>query len=174
MESLFAARKPQAAPEVEALYLGFAVAGQDYALPIGCVREILKVPQIHAFPKVPSFVKGVIDLRGAILPVVDLKERLGLGAVDRAKGRIIVLVPNHQPMGLLVDKAVEVFPCPGELLKPKPDLLSKAPVPFLAGIISREGTLYYALDPKLLLTPREFEVLETHEWAKPKAHERQE
>jgi len=162
MESLFAARKPQAAPDAEELYLGFVVAGQDYALPISCVREILRVPKVHAFPKVPAFVKGVIDLRGAILPVLDLKERLGLGAVDRAKGRVIVLVPNHQPMGLLVDRAVEVFPCPGGLLKPTPDLLRKAPVPFLAGIISREQTLYYVLDPKLLLTPREFEVLETH------------
>ena len=167
MESLFAARKPQAAPDAETLYLGFVVAGQDYALPIACVREILRVPKIHAFPKVPEFVKGVIDLRGTILPVVDLKDRIGLGTVDKARGRVIVLVPNHQPMGLLVDKAVEVFPCPGELLKPKPELLQKAPVPFLAGIISKEGTLYYALDPKLSLTPREFEILETHDWTVP-------
>ncbi len=167
MESLFAARKPQAEPNAEVLYLGFIVAGQDYALPISSVREILRVPKVHAFPKVPLFVKGVIDLRGAILPIVDLKERLGLGLVDRAKGRVIVLVPNHQPMGLLVDKAVEVFPCPGELLKPTPDLLRKAPVPFLAGIISREEALYYVLDPKLLLTPREFELLETHAWVAP-------
>ena len=166
-ESLFALKKQPSAAADETLYLGFTAADQAYALPIAVVREILRIPRIHTFPKVPPFVKGVVDLRGAILPVVDLRERLGLGTVDRAKGRILVLVPQTQPMGLLVDRAVEVFPCDGEVMKPTPDLLQQAPVPFLAGLVPRGEVLYYVLDPGLLLTPKEFETLETHPWVRP-------
>lgn len=166
-ESLFALKKTQDSSVDETLYLGFTAADQAYALPISVVREILRIPKIHAFPRVPAFVKGVVDLRGSILPVVDLRERLGLGTVDRVRGRILVLVPQTQPMGLLVDRAVEVFPVAGELMKPTPELLQQAPVPFLAGLVPRGEVLYYVLDPGLLLTPKEFEALETHPWVRP-------
>lgn len=169
LESLFALKKPQAQREEEVLYLGFTASDQAYALPIACVREILRIPRIHTFPKVPAFVKGVVDLRGTILPVVDLRERLGTGSVDRGRGRILVLVPQNQPLGLLVDRAVEVFPVTGELMKPTPELLQRAPVPFLGGLVPHGDMLYYVMDPGLLLTPKEFEALETHAWAPPES-----
>lgn len=169
LESLFNHRKLESSSEEEVLYLGFTAADQAYALPIAFVREILRIPKIFSYPKVPTFVKGVVDLRGTVLPVIDLRERLGTGSVGLTKGRALVLVPQSQPLGLLVDRAVEVFPCTAGLVKPTPDLLQHAPVPFLTGTIHHGELLYYAMDPTLLLTPKEFETLETHRWGSPEA-----
>lgn len=169
LESLFSHRKLDLATEEELLYLGFTAADQAYALPISFVREILRIPKIFSYPKVPNFVKGVVDLRGTILPVLDLRERLGTGTVDRAKGRILVLVPQTQPVGLLVDRAVEVFPCAVELLKPTPELLQHAPVPFLSGTVRHGESLYFVMDPRLLLAAKEFETLENHRWGLPES-----
>ncbi len=165
LESLFALKKSQAGAREEVLYLGFTAADQAYALPIACVLEILRVPKVHGFPKVPAFVKGVIDLRGTIVPLLDLKERLGLGTVDPAKGRVIVLVPRTWPLGLMVDRAVEVFPCGEGLMKPRPEALKDAPVEFLQGVVPVGDRLYYVLAPDRILTPKEFEALESRPWA---------
>ena len=67
--SLFDLKKDRAHREEEVLFLGFSVGDQSYAVRIPSVREILKVPRLYSLPKVPAFVKGVMDLRGQILPV---------------------------------------------------------------------------------------------------------
>ena len=95
-----------------------------FGLPIDSVREIVMVPEITPVPESGRFVRGIINLRGRILPVLDLGDRLGLGpGPTDGSGRILVV--EHQgrhPLGLLVDEASEVLRVAPELVGPPPEL----------------------------------------------------
>ncbi len=164
--SLFQFKKERIQESADRLFLGFAAGTQAYALEVSSVREILRIPKITSLPKVPSFVKGVIDLRGAILPVLDLRERLGLGTVDPKKGRVVVMLPGgSQALGLLVDSATEVFSAPPEDVLPPPEALRRPQLTFIEALLRTPAELYLLLKPDTLLTPKEFEALESHAWS---------
>ena len=95
-----------------------------FALPIATVREIVMVPQITPVPDTGRFVRGIINLRGRILPVLDLAARLGLGTGPTPPdGRILVVEPDREhPVGLLVDDASEVLRVPEDAIGPPPEL----------------------------------------------------
>ena len=162
--SLFQLKKDRARTEAERLFLGFTAGDQAYAVAVEAVREILRVPKIFTLPRVPAFVKGVFDLRGVIVPALDLKERLGLGAVEPKRGRIIVVVPGNKPLGVLVDTVVEVFRTVQEEILPPPEMLDSAQIGFINGMVRTRDHLYLLLDPKTVLTPKEFRTLETRSW----------
>ena len=144
------------------LFLGFMASDQAYALHINFVKEILKIPKIFTLPQTPAFLKGVIELRGNILPVLDLKERFSLGTVHQKKGRVIVVTVSNQMLGLLVDKVAEVFAASAREIKPTPQVIHKSILPFIEGIVMVKEQLYYVLNPKNLLSPREYKMLESH------------
>lgn len=162
--SLFDLKKDRVHREEEILFLGFSVADQSYAVKIPFVREILKVPRLYSMPKVPAFVKGVMDLRGQILPVVDLKERLDLGPVDAKKGRVVVLSAGRCPLGFLVDKVREVFSVPSEALRSAPEVFQQPHMDFIEGMVRSGEALYLLLNPSRVLTPREMKTLESQAW----------
>jgi purine-binding chemotaxis protein CheW len=108
---------PTSAPSATA-GVGFAdeqvvvlrVRGGDYAVHIGRVQEIVRVPQITRVPNAPEGVQGIINLRGRVLPVIDLASRLGLGTSERGKqARVVVVENGAEPVGLLVDGVSEVL-----------------------------------------------------------------
>lgn len=162
--SLFQLKKERTKADQELLFLGFAVGGQSYAVSVNIVREILKIPRIYTMPKVPSFVKGVIDLRGSILPLVDLRERLSLGPVDLKKGRVVVIVPGNKPLGLLVDTVSEVFSTTPKGIKQTPEMFRQPHLQFIQGMVRMDEQLYLIMDPKGLFTPQELTTLETQAW----------
>ncbi|MEW5764670.1 MAG: chemotaxis protein CheW [Acidobacteriota bacterium] len=163
--SLFQAKKEKPSQEAR-LYLGMTVETQSYALAVESVREILKIPRIYTLPKVPAFLKGVLDLRGTILPVVDLRERLGYGPVDPKKGRVVVAVIQNTPVGFLVDAVVEVFSAaPGDL-KPPPDMIRQQDLRFIEAMVRQEDRLYLILQPTVLFSPEEVASLERRTWSK--------
>src|SRR5574337_329236 len=90
--------------------IGFRVGRECFAIPIALVQEIVRVPEITAVPRAPEFVEGVINLRGRILPVVDLRKRLGEAHVEASKSyRILVTGIKNRLAGLLLDAASEVI-----------------------------------------------------------------
>src|SRR5688572_22190546 len=97
-----------------------------FALPIASVREIVMVPEITPVPDVGPFVRGIINLRGRILPVLDLAQRLGFGrGPEHPAGRILVVEPQREhPIGLLVDDASEVLRVSADAVTPPPELAS--------------------------------------------------
>lgn len=165
--SLFQLKKDRNQIEEERLFLGFSVGDQAYSTEVSLIKEILKIPRIFSLPKVPAFVKGVIDLRGSILPLIDLKERLGLGSVSLKKGRVIVMIPGNRPIGLLVDTVVEVFRTVPKEIKPPPEMFNQPHLKFIRGMVRVGEQLYLILNPKELLTPQEFSTLENHNWTSP-------
>ena len=166
--SLFQLKKERHQADEERLFLGeFIVGDEAYAVEVSLIKEILKIPRIYSLPKVPSFVKGLIDLRGVILPLMDLKERLELGPVDLKKGRVVVMIPGNKPIGLLVDTVVEVFRTDLKGIRPPPDMFRQEHLQFIKGMVRVGEQLYLIMNPKDLLTPQELSTLENQQWSSP-------
>ena len=88
----------------------FTLSGCELGIPIHLAREIIRVPDITRMPKAPAFLEGVINLRGRIIPVLDLKKRFDMPLLDRTEEtRILIVQLKDQSMGLLVDKVTEVL-----------------------------------------------------------------
>lgn len=159
-------KKRRTKEEEDLLFLGFGVHDQFYGLGIFAVKEILKIPEIFPVPKAPDFIKGIMDLRGEIIPILDFRERLGFGPVDLAKGRVVVAVLNGKLLGLLVDSAEEVFHARVSEIKAAPEIFSKNQNGFIEGMVHLKGKMYLVLSPGRLLTSREKSTLENSTWTK--------
>jgi len=99
---------------MEGKYLGFQLKNEDYAISIFKVKEIIEVFPITKVPKMPDFIEGVINLRGKVIPIVDLNKKFGLGNLEKTKENCIIITEvqidsNIVLMGILVDKVTEVF-----------------------------------------------------------------
>lgn len=100
---------------IENMYLIFAVGGEDYAVPIGMVTEIVGMQRIMSVPDVPGYIKGVINLRGKVIPLMDVRLRFGIE--ERAyddRTVVIVLEVGEAPVGLIVDGVREVCDIPAD------------------------------------------------------------
>ena len=131
-------------------YLTFGISGQQYGIDILKIREIVAMMNIRPIPRTPSYYKGVVNLRGRVIPVLDLKERFGLGSLEPGqRSCIIVLDMDLTREGCLVGLAVESV---SEVLTIKSDQIEPTP-PFGAGIDTRHITAVAKMDDgvKLLL-----------------------
>jgi purine-binding chemotaxis protein CheW len=140
-----------ATPQIVAL----RCAGTTFGIPIDRVREIVMVPEITAVPESGEFIRGIINLRGRILPVLDLGLRLGLPPGPRdGSGRILVVEPEPQhPLGLLVDEASEVLRVPETLLSPPPELASGPLGSSVRGVARLDERLVLLLDLARVVGP---------------------
>ena len=106
-------------------YLVFTAMGQEYGIQAMRVQEISAMIEITKVPKTPEFVEGVINLRGKIVPVLDLRKRFGLvGHEFTAQSRIIVVNIDNRVLGLLVDSVSEVLQIPAQTIEPPPPLVA--------------------------------------------------
>jgi purine-binding chemotaxis protein CheW len=138
----------EAAPEELRQLLSFEVAGAPYALPVECVREIVRLRVITPVPRTPADVRGVISLRGEIVQVVDLRRRLGLGETELSRGARIVVVQGDDSgiAGLLVDRVREV------LRVAAADMLSQASGEgMVSALVRRAGTFVSLMDLERVL-----------------------
>jgi len=109
----------------------FLLAEEEFGIPISFVKEIVRVPDITRIPKVPSFIQGVANLRGSILPIVSLRNRFGLPAEERTEdNRVIVVEVSGKLIGLVVDQVREVLRVPNEWVEPPP--------PIIAGVVEMQ------------------------------------
>ena len=131
---------------VEGEYLSFGLADETYAVPIVALREIVRPLPITLVPRTPSYVLGVVTLRGTVLPVLDLRIRLGLpvGPPTRST-RILVLETEEGPAGILADRVDEVVRAEDETLEPPPAALGGG-AELLAGLLRRDGRMLIVLD----------------------------
>ncbi len=106
---------------IEDMYLTFGVGGEEYGIGIVCVTEIVGMQRIMEVPDVPSYIRGVINLRGKIIPVMDVRKRFGMpGAIDTERAVIIVLDMAGIPIGLIVDNVSDVIEIPAGNMDPPP------------------------------------------------------
>ncbi len=138
-------------------FVVFRLAGEEYGVPIGKVDEVLLLEGLTRVPKAPAFLEGILNLRGAVLPVLDLRRRFALPPVDRTgQGRIIVHTVDGVRTGFIVDSIAQVLRVPATAVEPAPDL-SQAEAPLVSRVVNlpAEGRLVLVLDVARLLDREE-------------------
>src|SRR5438874_1200969 len=132
--------------------VGFQVGRETYGVPITSLHEIVRVPEITAVPDAPDYMEGVINLRGKIVSVIDLRKRLGEKKVSMGKrNRILVVEHNGRLSGLIVDSASEVLKIPATDVEPSPAALHEGSLNCVTGLGKYKGRLIVLLDMAKLL-----------------------
>jgi purine-binding chemotaxis protein CheW len=132
--------------------VGFQVGRETYGVPITSLHEIVRVPEITAVPDAPEYVEGVINLRGKIVSVLDLRKRFGEKQVTRSRrNRILVVEHNGKLAGLMVDSASEVLKIPGAEVEPPPAVFQEGSLNCVTGLGKHKGRLIVLLDMVRLL-----------------------
>jgi len=154
-----------AAPAADALVqlCTFRIGAEDYAIDIMRVREIIRPLPITPVPRAPAFVEGVVRLRGEVIPVLDVRKRLGVEAkAPTRKSRFLIVNVAGRRIGLVVDEVCEVLRLPRSDIRPAPALGAPGAPRFFVGVCGGEGTtrarggaarLRLLLDVKALLDP---------------------
>jgi purine-binding chemotaxis protein CheW len=132
--------------------VGFQVGRETYGVPITSLHEIVRVPEITAVPDAPDYMEGVINLRGKIVSVIDLRKRLGEKKVNTGKrNRILVVEHNGRLSGLIVDSASEVLKIPATDVEASPAALQEDGLNCVTGLGKYKGRLIVLLDMTRLL-----------------------
>jgi purine-binding chemotaxis protein CheW len=141
--------------------VGFRIGNETFGVRIGSVREIVRVPEITAVPSAPETVEGVINLRGKIIPVMDLRKRFGQSDIQPdKKNRILVVELENKLVGLIVNAASEVLKiAPSEIEAPG-NLFAEGESGFVTGVGKLKGRLIILLDIAKLLHRPEFKRFE--------------
>ncbi len=138
--------------------ISFRIGAQEFCVDIMEVREIRGWTPATALPQAPPFVRGVINLRGAVLPIVDLGARLGLGAADpTARHVIIVAQVQNQVVGLLVDAVSDILTVTDGMIQPTPDVASEMVRTFVRGLLAIEGRMVSFISLDRVLPDRELD-----------------
>ncbi len=132
--------------------VGFRIGRETFGLPIAMVREIVRVPEITSVPNVPDYVEGVINLRGRIIPVIDLRKRFGQKSLDADKrNRIVVVELESRALGLLVHSASEVLKVPPSEVESPQSVFQEGELSYVSGVAKLNGRLVILIDlPRLL------------------------
>jgi purine-binding chemotaxis protein CheW len=125
----------------------FDVAGEEFAVDILAVREINRMMTLTRVPNSPPEVEGVINLRGKIIPVIDLRRRFGLTQSDHSQdSRIVVVEVNERVVGFIVDRVHEVLRIQKSIVEPAPEMVCSIDSDFIAGVGKLEDRLVILLD----------------------------
>jgi len=152
--SFFAApvQEQRAAAEATEHLVTFYLDREEYGVDVRQVQEIRRVGEITAVPRAPEFVRGVINLRGRILPVLDMKKKLGLGEVAQSRAaRIVVVRVRERMLGLLVDGASQVPKIPVSRIEPPPDEVVERGGDYIRGVAKLDDRLIILVDLERLL-----------------------
>lgn len=132
--------------------LSFRVEDQEYSVDIMSVREIRSWTKATSIPHAPDYVRGVINLRGTVLPVVDLALRLGIRSQEPNERSVIIVVDiGGRAVGLRVDAVSDILSVPSDALQPPPDLMSEEAADFIRALTIVEGRMIRVLDTRTVL-----------------------
>ena len=141
--------------------VGFRIGNETYGVRIGSVREIVRVPEITSVPSAPETVEGVINLRGKIIPVMDLRKRFGQSEIKAdKKNRILVVELENKLVGLIVNAASEVLKIAPSEIEPPGNVFAEGESNYVTGVGKLKGRLIILLDINKLLQRSEFKRLE--------------
>jgi purine-binding chemotaxis protein CheW len=143
----------------------FELANEHYGVDISAVESIIKMQAITVVPHAPEFVEGVTNLRGKVLPVIDLRKRFYLTATDRsadkkASTRIIVVAIGKTEVGMVVDDVSEVLTISDEAIEPPPPMVMTINSTFITGIAKLGDKLVIMLDLSKVLSVQEESTLQ--------------
>jgi purine-binding chemotaxis protein CheW len=138
----------------------FELANELYGVDIGAVNTIIRMQEVTRIPRTPDYVEGVINLRGSIIPVVDLRTRFGLGAGERTKAsRIVVVEALGLMIGMVVDAVAETLRLPSDAIEPPSPVVTSVGTEYIRGVGKQENRLVILLDIDRVLTSEEMASL---------------
>jgi purine-binding chemotaxis protein CheW len=148
----------------EGQYLTFSLGKEMFAIGILNIKEILEYGQLTSVPMMPDFIRGVINLRGAVVPVVDLGARFGGKQSEITKRTCIVIIEvlgddSRQDIGVVVDAVSEVLEIPSEEIEPAPAFGAKIRADFIEGMGKVDGRFVIILNVNKVLSVDELEIL---------------
>jgi len=147
-------REERKAAEATEHLVSFFLGDEEYGVDVRLVQEIIRVTEVTQVPRAPEFVKGVINLRGRIIPVVDLKRKLGLGDVAVSRlSRIVVVKLKDRLIGLLVDAASQVLKVPVSSIEAAPEEIVDIDLSSIRGVAKLEKRLIILIDLARILAP---------------------
>lgn len=127
--------------------VGFRVGRETFGVPISLVHEIVRLPDITAVPEAPDYVEGVINLRGKIISVIDLRKRFGERQITpNKKNRILVVEVDGKMVGLIVDAASEVLKVPETEIDLPPNVFEEGELNYVTGVGKLRGRLIIMID----------------------------
>jgi purine-binding chemotaxis protein CheW len=145
-------------------HLTFMLAGDEYAVPIMRAREILEYHELTNVPMVPGYIRGAINLRGSVVPVVDLATKFGLPGSEITRRTCIVIMEveldgEHMVMGIIVDKVLQVLEIPDTNIEPAPGFGAKIRTDFILGMGKIDDNFVIILDIDRVLSAEEIAVV---------------
>jgi purine-binding chemotaxis protein CheW len=141
--------------------VGFRIGNETYGVRIGSVREIVRVPEITIVPNAPDIIEGVINLRGKIIPVMDLRKRFGSSGIQPdKKNRILVVELENKLLGLIVSSASEVLKIPPSEIESPGSVFAEGESSYVTGVGKLKGRLIILLDIARLLRQPEYKKFE--------------
>jgi purine-binding chemotaxis protein CheW len=151
--------------EREGKYLTFTLANEEYGIGILKIKEIIGMMPVTTVPQTPKFVKGVINLRGKVIPVIDLRLRFGMESIDYTERTCIIVVEidgtlGTVQIGIVVDSVSEVLNIKGEDIEDTPTFGTKLDTNYILGMAKMEGGVKILLDIDRVLNNKEISVLE--------------
>jgi len=130
----------------------FELGSETYGLDIASVHEIIRMQPITKVPKAPAYVEGVINLRGKVIPVIDIGKRFGFDKAERAKNnRIVVVYLQDTTLGITVDAVTEVVRIPNASIEPVSDIVTTGNSDYLQGIAKLNNKMVILLALEKLL-----------------------
>ena len=134
-------------------YISFAVGDEQYGVNIMAVREIKDWSAITQLPNQPAYMRGVLNLRGVIVPIIDLRCRFGHGPTDATPMHVIIVIQiDGETVGLLADRVLDIIAVDPSQIQPIPKVSHDARTGFLSGLVAVEKTMIALIDLKSLLT----------------------
>ena len=147
-------------------YLTFRLAEEDYGIPLRQVKEIIGMMPVTAVPQTPTHVKGVINLRGQVIPVSDLRLRFGMDAIDYTDRTCIIVVEitgqtGTVTIGIVVDSVSEVLNIKAEEIEETPTFGTRLNTAYILGMAKMEGGVKILLDIDKVLSAEEIESIDS-------------
>ncbi len=148
------------ASTTEEQFVVFNLADETYGVDITSVREIINLQPVTRVPRAPTFVEGLINLRGRVIPVIDLRKRLGLPRAEPTRStRIVVVEIEGNTIGMVVDGVSEVLTIAHHTIEPPTPLIGGVDAAFLRGVAKLKDSLVIVLTLDRILTVEEKEEI---------------
>ena len=145
-------------------YLTFSLDKEQFAVDISKVREVLEFSSVTKVPRTPDFMRGVINLRGSVVPVIDLRLKLGLSRTEATIDTCVIIIEvdaqgEHLVLGALADSVQEVIDLDQKNIEPPPRIGTRVSIDFIRGIGKRDENFVMLLDINRVLTDEEIRAV---------------
>ncbi len=146
-------------------YLAFELEDEVFAFDISRVREVLEFNKVTKVPQTPEMMRGVINLRGSVVPVIDIRIKFGMGRIEKTVNTVIIIIEidldtESTTVGVLVDSVKEVMDLNNDQIEPPPSIGTQLNTEFIKGMGKQDGEFIIILDIEKIFSSEELDVVQ--------------